>query len=290
MGSVDTNAPSNNERSTPSILEIGSLGAQSFAIFIGLSILLGRVYLILYTEKLGIPVSSINIGPIDHAIFSPDMAIMSVTFAISISLILVVATMGKAEHAFSGLNEWAVIALVLGALAIGFLMVFIPALVFTGPDQLPVGIRGAVTASGIIMVSLGLFVLASILRAKLADAGTAAARYVGYALVLGSLAPFLSWTIVAFASDDAFRDVMFSPTAELEFVSGELPMERVNIVYINDKFTFVVNSDAVDSVKGKYFVSLNEARNPKEGGVRGALPIFAIPNESIRRIKYINNQ
>ena len=58
----------------------------------------------------------------------------------------------------------------------------------------------------------------------------------------------------------------------------------VNIIYTNDKFTFVVDSSEAESVKNKKGMkSLSQARR----AVKGALPIYAIPNESIRRIKYI---
>ena len=285
-------------------LNIVSLGAQSFAIFIGLSILLGRVYLILYTKKLGIPVSSINIGPIDHAIFSPDIAIMSVSIAISISLLLVLAT--SIAPRWSPLRQgsvqtlsqvkWVIIALILGVV-LGVLMVYIPAFILTGPRLLPVGVRGSVTALGVIIGSLGLIGLTLSLTAKLTGARAAAAQYVGYAIVLLMLVASLSWSIVGFASDDAFKDVTESPTAELEVAPMEAPKELrrstsaradtlvlVNVVYINDKFTFVVDSSEAESVKNtKGIISLKRARR----AVKGALPIYAIPNESIRRIKYI---
>ena len=287
------------EETKLTILNIVTLGAQSFAIFIGLSILLGRVYLIIYTEKLGIPVSSINIGPIDHAIFSPDVAIMSVSIAISISLLIVLATKIARSQSVPRQDfvralwrvKWVIIALVLGVI-LGFLMVSIPAFFLTGPNLLPVGIRGALTASGVIIGSLGLIGLTLTLAKKLTGTLAAATQYVGYAIVLGTLVASLSWSIVAFASDDAFKDVTESPTAELEVALTESPIKlrdstcataggsvRVNIVYINDKFTFVVDSCEAKSVRDKK--SLKQAR------IEVALPIHAIPNESIRWIKYI---
>ena len=268
-------------------MNIGGL-AQSFSIFVALSILLGRVYLILYAQKLGIPVSSINIGLTDHAIFAPDITIMSVSIAISISLLARLVTGAEfreeIEDTISPFNKWVIVSFVLVMLVIGFLMVVIPAFIFTGPNLLSVGIRGGVTASGIILVSLGMVGVTWILRAKLTMWFRFTAQYVGYAMVLGTLVWSLSWSIVAFASDDAFKAVTESPTAILEVAPGQSPMEPVNVIYVNDNFTFVVNASESKSARDKY-KSLNEARRVEPG----VLQIYAIPNQTIRRIHYIGD-
>ena len=293
-------------------MEIAKTGAQSFALFIGFSILLGRLYLMRYTEKLGIPVSSIDIGLTDHAIFSPDMVIMSVVVAISITLLLVLAPTNPQNQSavwkwFNALRQIVWWPSLLGIAAVtfgGYLVAVNPSEWFSWTSELPVGVSGAVRASGGIVMSIGLIVIALALSEKLKTWLAIAVRRVGYATALGILIYSLSESVATFASDDAFKSVAESPAALLEVDPIYSPtnlididstkdgvLVPVNIVHITNNFTYVVNHLEAECAK-KQFVSLNQARGAKDrelGGTKGALPISAIPNGSIHRLQYINN-
>ena len=56
--------------------------AQSFAVFVAISILLGRVYHLTYLETLGIPSSEVRLNVVDYSVLSPDVTILGVGIAI----------------------------------------------------------------------------------------------------------------------------------------------------------------------------------------------------------------
>lgn len=301
--SVDMSTPSVEKR-RPNILDIGSLAAQSFAIFIGLSILLGRVYLILYTKNLGIPVSSMNIGPIDNALFSPDIAIIGVAIGISIPLVLVtmasIASQPSPGSVLPSCNDiqpttrrpLLFFVGVVIAMMLGFLITVLPGdfFVFQGP---PVVIRGFLGALGVVIFAIGLSGFFVGVSTRVTPGGATVVRYIAYALGMGFLVVSLGTLTVDFANQDSFKDVTQSPKAILEVAAMESPMELrasfssradtlvpVNVVYINDNFTFIVDTSKARSLKAK---STQAGRRMKID-----FPIYMIPNGSIRNIKYLN--
>ncbi|MCH2512145.1 MAG: hypothetical protein MK158_06770 [Dehalococcoidia bacterium] len=257
--------------------------------------------------------SSIDIGLTDHAIFSPDMVIMSVAVAISITLLLVLAPTNPQNRSaiwkwFNDRHQviWWLILLGIAEITFGgYLVAVNPSEWFSWTSGLPVGVAGAVRASGGIVTSIGLIVITLALNEKYKTWLAIAARRVGYAIVLVILIYSLSESVATFASDDAFTSVTESPTALLEVDPVYSPTNLiniasakngvllpVNIVHITKNFTFVINHLEAECAK-KRFVSLNQARGAKDcdkrRGTEGALAISAIPNESIRRLQYINN-
>ena len=54
---------------------------QSFAIFVALSTLLGRIYFISYYHTLGIPTSEVRLSVTDYSIISPDTTILGIGLA-----------------------------------------------------------------------------------------------------------------------------------------------------------------------------------------------------------------
>ena len=64
----------------------GVVVIQSFAIFAGLSSLLGRVYFTKYYEVLKVPTSEIDISLTDYAVISPDVTILGIGIAITYGL------------------------------------------------------------------------------------------------------------------------------------------------------------------------------------------------------------
>ena len=55
---------------------------QSFAVFVAISTLLGRIYSLTHFEALGIPVSEIPLNVTDYAVVSPEVTIFGVGFSI----------------------------------------------------------------------------------------------------------------------------------------------------------------------------------------------------------------
>ena len=61
----------------PILAPVGMI-VQSFAVFVALSILMGRVYFLAYYRELGVPISDIHLNVFDYAVISPKVAIFSV--------------------------------------------------------------------------------------------------------------------------------------------------------------------------------------------------------------------
>ena len=68
-------------------VELATIIFQSFAIFLAISVLLGRVYFLTYYEKLGVPTSEVRLNVIEYAVISPDVTILGVGIAIITALI-----------------------------------------------------------------------------------------------------------------------------------------------------------------------------------------------------------
>ena len=80
------------EEKTPSIagLDIRHVGTvvQSFAVFVAISTLLGRIYSLTYFETLGIPASEIRLSVTEYSVVSPEVTIFGVGFSIVIAIFL----------------------------------------------------------------------------------------------------------------------------------------------------------------------------------------------------------
>ena len=169
----------------------------------------------------------------------------------------------------------------------GYLVAVNPSEWFSWTSGLPVGVAGAVRASGGIVTSIGLIVITLALNEKYKTWLAIAARRVGYAIVLVILIYSLSESVATFASDDAFTSVTESPTALLEVDPVYSPTNLiniasakngvllpVNIVHITKNFTFAINHLEAECAK-KRFVSLNQAREPR-----------TVINEEARRARW----
>lgn len=79
------------ERSTPieslSVRHIGIV-VQSFAVFVAISTLLGRIYSLTFYETLGIPKSEINLKVLDYSVVSPEVTIFGVGFSLIMAAFL----------------------------------------------------------------------------------------------------------------------------------------------------------------------------------------------------------
>ncbi len=61
---------------------------QSFAVFVAISILLGRIYYITYFRTLGVPLTELRPNAVDYAIVSPDVTLAGIGLAIMWALFL----------------------------------------------------------------------------------------------------------------------------------------------------------------------------------------------------------
>ena len=59
-----------------------SAAIQSFALFVALSVVFGRMFVLSYHKALGVPVPDIQPNPLEYSIVSPDVAILSVGLAL----------------------------------------------------------------------------------------------------------------------------------------------------------------------------------------------------------------
>lgn len=76
---------------------------QSFALFVAISIFLGRVYYITYYETLGIPVSEMHPTPIDYTIVSPDVTILGIGITLlAVGLVWLGRSYGARHWGLSG--------------------------------------------------------------------------------------------------------------------------------------------------------------------------------------------
>ncbi len=97
---------------------------QSFAAFVGLSVLLGRIYFLAYYEAIGIPPSLTEINLLDYSIISPDVTILGISVVIVVGAIYTVLTRYVAP---TGTLDWERVAIgVCIALAGISTTVFIP--------------------------------------------------------------------------------------------------------------------------------------------------------------------
>ena len=55
---------------------------QVFAVFVAISILLGRIYSLAYLKALGIPTTEVRLNAVDYSVISPDVAVLAAGLAL----------------------------------------------------------------------------------------------------------------------------------------------------------------------------------------------------------------
>ena len=91
---------------------------QGFAIFVAISILLGRIYFQSYLGTLGIPLTEVRLNAIDYSVISPDVTILGVGVAIlSVFFWWYVTTWSLP----SAERSWVKIAIGIGLIIVGYL-------------------------------------------------------------------------------------------------------------------------------------------------------------------------
>ena len=77
---------------------------QSFAVFVAISILLGRIYSESYFGVLGIPTSEIRLSVTDYAVVSPEVTVVG----IGLSAILAIIFMSNISSVLNAVSRWAI--------------------------------------------------------------------------------------------------------------------------------------------------------------------------------------
>ena len=151
-----------------------SIIVQSFAAFLGLSVLLGRMYYLAYSETIGVPASSIRLSVIDYSIIAPDVTVLGIGI-VAAAVVWQFVTLGghlpRVEHFDKGRVVIGSVAFVVGSAAI------LAALVLTATLHpvvfiLPSGSFGIIMAIGAFHLWLGSLVAFSGLYTIASESGS----------------------------------------------------------------------------------------------------------------------
>ena len=228
---------------------------QSFAVFVALSILLGRIYSQRYLETLGIPSSEVRLNVTDYAVISPEVTV----FGVGVATILAVLLLSDTASMLNAVSRWWLFSLALGLLIVGvFLAVYT-----VGLSSLQPGLN-SVTFLVQMLLSLALMTFAgSVLGSLLASF---VPEHTQKSPVWKAVTPllvliFIGYSVVAssrFASDigvaEALNTLALAPLAEIrltpsssdhamQFDSNECDGEslrcRFRVILIGDKFVYL---------------------------------------------------
>ena len=278
-------------------LNLGYVGivVQSFAAFIGLSVLLGRIYFLSYFEAIGIPPSSVEINLLDYAVISPDVTVLGIWVAVSVGTLFVAIA-----------NNWIAPTRTLQfeRILIGVCLLAIAVAVTTfGPNDYPftqtlpkgsIGILGAVGISaslgaGIIFGS-GLPVT-SLSANKSSDSDDneevrnernrlnrlLALLRIGYALCIALIVVFISVGLFNYTTRlgklDAQRTIVASPTAHIEFASDVLGVPQgsdcrnssdictLKVIYVTNDYLYLgpIASESFSAKEHKVYAYPHQA-------------------------------
>ena len=205
------------------------VAVQSFAMFVALSVVFGRIYFLSYHKTLGIPVSETPLGIAEYSVISPDAAIVSIGFVVISAATLVMSSNFSAKWRVGRV----VAGIGFGSIAILFCW-FYEDLFARGDSPLPVGMRGSWNllcmflsmVAGFLIVS-GFPSIVSVLQSN-ADAGVESEiskdsreyRSFGYMLIgalIVILLLFASSLVVVTARQDARNHLREAPPAYVDF-------------------------------------------------------------------------
>lgn len=190
-----------SSRAGISTRDLLGMAVQGVIIFVGVSILFGRVYFLRFYSFLGVPYAEIENSPLDYAIMSPDVAIVSVGLAIALPAAVAVQAAiigGRVEPL--GRKTWAIISigLILASAVsmIGFVFVI------NSFGSVFVGVRGTLTALPIVFL-LGAASIGTFPVRPAQPVSTQVIGYIGMVAALGlSVFMVLLFPLVA-AREDA---------------------------------------------------------------------------------------
>ena len=239
----------------------GYLGlvAQSFALFVGLSILLGRVYFQSYVDALGIPLSEANLNVIDYSVVATRVTILGIAIPVIYFVINVFGSINRP-------SEWHISNIGTGVLCIAFAAAYLLIIdkpeeqaFASGRESLYVALMYGLSAAG------GSIIVSGIPR----DSGTSerGSGEFNYRRVIAPLFYVFLAVIVlgyslGYASDagriDASHTLEESRRARLEFATSgpglvdEACLQETQecyfkVVLIGDEFVYLLPDDAGNS-------------------------------------------
>ena len=263
---------------------------QGFAIFVAISILLGRIYFQAYLWTLGIPLTEVRLNAIDYSVVSPDVTILGVGVAIlSLFFWWYVTTWSLP----SAERSWLKIAIGIGLTVAGSLI--------------GIGLNFVMLrAESLEAFRLGVFGLASLLPMAVSAAGGAC--FASGFLVRGGknfgatfnltdiLVPILPIVIgialvfmsivdsVMFGRLDARNTLLNAPQAKIEFVSDRLDHLHSNYDECHGD-SFACEFQVI--LIGDNFVYLSpvNSKQPQEEEL-----LIAVPIGDIASISYVSKE
>ena len=251
---------------------------QSFAAFVGLSILLGRMYSLTYFETLGIIPSTIDINVIGYSIVSPDVTIAGIGTVIAVSSLVMYWLRGLGSPLDLDQQTWDVGRLALGLVLVAFAILIHIVASFSSITMLaPRGSIGILLTLRIFLSLYGGVVLATSMPTTKMDSKTAfsdenARNDVSETLGLLhkkkellelALGAWIALLIIINAIGlftyagwlgrvDAKQAIIHAPQASIEFITSREPATsdamncspessncNAGIVYISDSFVYV---------------------------------------------------
>ena len=272
--------------------------AQSFAVFVGISILAGRFYFLIFFEELHIPVSSVPIATIDYAVFGPDVALMSILITLGLTFGLIVGqTAAKTKvkpEVFTKNTLFALGGSFLAVVISYSLIWFAPLVFFPGMYGL---IFGA-SMGTLVGVPGGMW---GYLRYSRIEPSGFANHPVTIIVAAGFVFIFVLFALVNsirdFGEIDARQHIFRSPTASLEFIeaypvyllensnSSNTLSVPLRIIYTDSNFVYVMKDDQAKLLENQF------GKVDKSGRYKGRLgeipELTAIPKVGIKSYQHL---
>ena len=258
--------------------------AQSFAIFVAISILLGRVYSLAYFDALDIPVSEIRLALTEYSVASPEVTI----FGIGFSAIVAVYFLFPWNSVLTSSAWW--MRIVLGALLL--LLGMSPwirlVIYFSDPSDLNIKLLSllmllnmALTLFGVAIINSG--ILGRVTQVEAATALRNAITPLIVALYIGSSL----WLMTEFSSTmgrvDAALTLAKAPSATIELSAStenagqRHSSDKDGADFLGHEFKVVMISE-----KFVYLRRLADSEPSKEH-------LYALPIEDVANIVYISD-
>ena len=254
---------------------------QVLVIFVGLSVLLGRVYFQSYMHALGIPVSEASISVVEYSIIAPRVTILGIGIAIGVPLIYWAAFTSPPVSRF----DWRLVVggLIVWAIPTGFFEYFpVP------PEEqaFGIGIRAAAEVVLIIISFIGAIVVGKGLTpsglSRRSGEGTDD-EFSFLKTILTSLVPLIAAFViitqtVTYASEAGIVDANFTllnaPNASIEFSSpqasgsqdtglSERDESNFRVIFIGSEFIYIrsTESSSLSNLETLYALPLHEIKN-----------------------------
>ena len=242
---------------------------QTFAIFVAVSTLLGRIHSLTYYETLGIPTSEIRLSVIDYSVVSPE----STTFGVGFSIIMAIYLWSDWSQALKTIPRWANIVIGVAFFIAGvFLVVY--TFYFQQSDVNSVGLIIQFLMA-IALVSFGMPILFSPFFLKNSGqselnkvmAPLAIILFMGYSVWIGSQ---FSSTV---GSADAWNTWETAPIASIELAPSSVhdPLRYgsegctsdsldncFRVILISDKFVYLRPLDTETPVERLYALPVGD--------------------------------